>query len=249
MLYKDINCGYLRAPAPGLYAPLFEDMRSVLGENNIAAAAVYNYTRNGATIMDVARDTLSRCEEHDGLTPVINLMPPVFKEESFTPEQLTKLINEHSPLFRIRPSIYAVSPSKWMYGELLELLERSRSPLLVSVWELGGSFEALAAMKAEYPGLPLVLTNTDQWYNRQIIAFCKAFPNTYMDTTNLIEYEGVENYCELLGAEKIIFGSGMPYKEPYDKMFQLMFSEISEEEKQLIAYKNYDRLLEGRRKI
>ena len=32
-------------------------------------------------------------------------------------------------------------------------------------------------------------------------------------------------------------------------MFQLMFSEISEEEKQLIAYKNYDRLLEGRRKI
>ena len=41
----------------------------------------------------------------------------------------------------------------------------------------------------------------------------------------------------------------MPYKEPYDKMFQLMFSEISEEEKQLIAYKNYDRLLEGRRKI
>ncbi len=249
MIYKDINCGYLRAPAPGLYAPLFEDMRGVLAENNIVAAAVYNYTRNGATIMDVANDTLAHCAGHDGLTPVINLMPPVFREESFTPDELTRLINERSPLFRIRPSVYAVSPSKWMYGELLELLERSRSPLLVSVWELGGSFETLAAMKAEYPELPLVLTNTDQWYNRQIIAFCKAFPNTYMDTTNLIEYEGVENYCELLGAEKLLFGSGMPYKEPYDKMLQLMFAEISYNERALIAYGNYDRLLAGRRTL
>ena len=249
MIYKDINCGYLRTPAPGLYAPLFEDMRGVLAENNIVAAAVYNYTRNGATIMDVANDTLAHCAGHDGLTPVINLMPPVFREESFTPDELTRLINERSPLFRIRPSVYAVSPSKWMYGELLELLERSRSPLLVSVWELGGSFETLAAMKAEYPELPLVLTNTDQWYNRQIIAFCKAFPNTYMDTTNLIEYEGVENYCELLGAEKLLFGSGMPYKEPYDKMLQLMFAEISDNERALIAYGNYDRLLAGRRTL
>ncbi len=248
MIYKDINCGYLRAPAAGIYAPLFEDMRGVLDENGIVAAAVYNYTRNGATIMDVTRDTLEHCAEQDGLTPVLNLMPPVFREESFTPEQLAALINEHAPLFRIRPSIYAVSPSKWMYGELLDVLERSRTPLLVSVRELGGSFETLAAMKADYPELPLVLTNTDQWYNRQIIAFCQAFPNVYMDTTNLIEYEGMENYCGIIGAEKLLFGSGMPYKEPYDKMFQLMFAEISDEEKALIAYKNYDRLLAGRRR-
>ena len=81
MIYKDINCGYLRAPAAGIYAPLFEDMRGVLDENGIVAAAVYNYTRNGATIMDVMRDTLEHCAEQDVLTPVLNLMPPVFREE------------------------------------------------------------------------------------------------------------------------------------------------------------------------
>ena len=68
-----------------------------------------------------------------------------------------------------------------------------------------------------------------------------------IDICNTIEYYGIENMTKLLGAEHFLFGSYMPEKEPYDKLFQLLFSEISQEQKELIAHGNFERLVEERR--
>ena len=51
---------------------------------------------------------------------------------------------------------------------------------------------------------------------------------------------------KILGAEKFLFGSYMPEKEPYDKLFQLLYCELSQEEKELIAHGNFERLVEER---
>ena len=50
----------------------------------------------------------------------------------------------------------------------------------------------------------------------------------------------------LIGADKFLFGSYMPEKEPYDKLFQILFCELSQEEKELIAHGNFERLVEAR---
>ena len=76
--------------------------------------------------------------------------------------------------------------------------------------------------------------------------FAKYFPNVYFDTCNTIEYFGIENMVGLIGADKFLFGSYMPEKEPYDKLFQVLFCELSQEEKELIAHGNFERLVEAR---
>ena len=51
---------------------------------------------------------------------------------------------------------------------------------------------------------------------------------------------------EILGAERFLFGTYMPEKEPYDKLFQLLYCELSREQKELIAHGNFERLVEVR---
>ena len=68
----------------------------------------------------------------------------------------------------------------------------------------------------------------------------------YFDTCNTIEYYGIENMTEILGAERFLFGTYMPEKEPYDKLFQLLYCELSREQKELIAHGNFERLVEVR---
>ena len=90
------------------------------------------------------------------------------------------------------------------------------------------------------------ITNTDQWLNRQYVRFAQYFPHVYFDTSNTIEYYGIENMTGILGAERFLFGTNMPEKEPYDKLFQVLCCELAQEQKELIAHGNFERLVETR---
>ena len=131
-----------------------------------------------------------------------------------------------------------------MYDWMLDLLTETKTPLLVSLQEL--DLNDAAAVKTAFPDLRLIITNTDQWLNRQYIRFAQYFREIYFDTCNTIEYFGIENMTSLIGADHFLFGTYMPEKEPYDKIFQILYCELSDEEKELIAFRNFERLVEER---
>jgi predicted TIM-barrel fold metal-dependent hydrolase len=131
-----------------------------------------------------------------------------------------------------------------MFGWIFGLLEESSAPLLVSLQE--ADLKELAELKRNHPKLRLVITNTTQWMNRQYIRFLLSFPETYIDTSNTIEYYGLESIVEIIGAERILFGTYMPEKEPYDKIFQMLHNDLSSEQAELIARGNFERIIEGR---
>lgn len=241
MIFKDINCGYYEQKQPLQYACTHDEVAALARKNSIVTRAIYNFDKGAeANAHTLAYASASSGEEY----PVLRLMPPVYPEETFTREEMERLICEQKALFRIHPKAYAAPLHVWMYDWMLDVLSESRTPLLVSLQEL--ELNDAAEVKARYPGLRLIITNTDQWLNRQYIQFAQYFENVYFDTCNTIEYYGLENMTALIGAEKFLFGSYMPEKEPYDKLFQLLFCELSQEEKELIAHGNFERLVEAR---
>ena len=127
---------------------------------------------------------------------------------------------------------------------MLDVLAETQTPLLVSLQEL--NLNDAAQVKEEYPELRLIITNTNQFMNRQYVRFAQYYPNVYFDTCNTIEYFGIENMVGILGADKFLFGTYVPEKEPYDKLFQILYSELSQEQKELIAHGNFQRLVEDR---
>ena len=241
MIFKDINCGYYVQRHPLQYACLHDEVAALADRNQIVARAIYNY--------DKASDANERTRRYAAQSggkeyPVYRLMPPCYAEETFTREQMLRAIGDEHALFRIHPKTYAAPLHVWMYDWMLDVLTESRTPLLVSLQEL--DLRDAAAVKEAYPQLRLIITNTDQWLNRQYVRFAQYYPEVYFDTCNTIEYYGIENMTRILGAEKFLFGSYMPEKEPYDKLFQLLYCELSQEEKELIAHGNFERLVEER---
>jgi hypothetical protein len=242
MVFKDINCGFYTMRRPGLYACTMEEVDRVAGDHHIAAMAVYHCDRGTGTVRQTNDVTLKICGGSDGRkTPVVRLLAPGYAEESYTREEMYRLISEDRAIFRIHPALDACPLTLWMFDWMIGVLTETRTPLLVSLQEL--DLRDAAAVKEKYPALRLVITNTTQWMNRQYIRFAQHYPGVYFDTSNIIEYYGIENVVNILGAERILFGTYMPEKEPYDKVFQLMYCELTDEQKQMIAYGNYDRLV------
>ena len=241
MIFKDINCNFYVQGQPLQYASTHDEVAKVCEDNNIVTRAIYNLDK-AADANDV---TLRYAEESGGKEyPVIKLMPPVYPEETYTKDEMIKLIENDKALFRIHPSNYASPMHTWLYDWMFDVLTESKTPLLVSLQEL--DLNDAAAVKEKYPDLRMIITNTDQWLNRQYVGFCQHYRNVYFDTCNTIEYFGIENMVGLIGADKFLFGTYMPEKEPYDKTFQILFCELSQEEKEMIAHGNFERLVEVR---
>ena len=241
MLFKDANCVYYSTRREGLYAGTFEEVKAVCDDNGIVSAAWYNGERAGKSVREMNEETLEKCRKYGGV-PILRLLPPTFKKESYTREELEKLANEGAA-FRVHPKKDGVPLSDWLFGYTIEVLEKTGAPLLVSVWEYE-DLSPLAEFKQKHPELVLVLTNTNQWLNRQYVAIVKSFPNVYIETTNVIEYYAFEMLVSEIGADKIMFGTGMPDKEPYDRIYQMLYCELSKDDIEKIAYKNFERVME-----
>ena len=244
MIFKDINSGFYLEKKPGLYAATGAEVESAGEALGIIASAYTNLDRGCGTLRQTNDITLNFCRARNERIPVLRLLPPGYPDEYYTREELVRLAAEERAIFRIRPVQDASPFTPWMFGWMFDVLVETKTPLLVSLQEL--DLRDAAAVKEAYPDLRLVITNTTQWMNRQYIRFAQHFSEVYFDTSNIIEYYGIENIANLLGAERILFGTYMPEKEPYDKVFQLLYCELSEEQKQLIAHGNFERLVEER---
>ncbi len=241
MFFKDIYCGFHMTKQPLQYASTHDEIARVCEACGIVKRAIFNrepdFDANDATRAYAAASGGSEI-------PVYTLLPPVFPANSFTQEQLHAAIRDEGALFRIQPKTHIVPFTTWVYGPCLEVLTETRTPLLVALAQI--DLRDAAQVKRAFPELRLILTNTSQGRNREYVSFAKAFPHVYLETSCAIEYRGLENNASILGAERFLFGTNMCLKEPYDKIQQVLFSGLSQEEKELIAHGNFERLVERR---
>lgn len=246
MVYKDINCTHVTRPIPGIPFTGLKGLIDMQKKHNITERALYLPEANEGEVKLCTQASMQLCAQYPGTLPVLPLLPPAFGDESYTLDYLRQLIDKYKVFFRISPAKQATAFTSWQYGQMLRILAETNTPLLINLEDV--DLRDAGRVKEEYPELILVLTNTTQWLNRQYTAFCQAFGRVYIDTCNCIEYYGLETCVSLIGADRMLFGTNMPYKEPYDNIITLLYGRISDEEKQLIAYGNYDRLA-GRRGV
>jgi predicted TIM-barrel fold metal-dependent hydrolase len=72
---------------------------------------------------------------------------------------------------------------------------------------------------------------------------CHVCSNLHLDTSRYALFRGIEIFCEKVGAGRLIYGSGMPRIAPGVSMTTVTHAFVSDEEKQLIAAGNLERLL------
>lgn len=182
------------------------------------------------------------------------VMPPYDRPDEPPVEQLVEeMLTAGVRIARLYPPIRTpeiITP--WHGYEAFRALEAHRVPLLLTEADMGSwpdkSHAAFRAAKIyelckAFPNLPIIIARFNYQLIQVAFSIMKECSNFLIEISNFTTHRGVEAVAEAFGAERMIFGSGMPLQNPGSALAILRFAAISEDEKRSIAGDNLRRLM------
>ena len=221
-----------------------EDLLRKMADFNIDSALVYHAMEKE---YDPAVGNRRLCGEIAGdanLFPVWALQPH-YTGEFDPPEKLLPAMKANGvKAVTMFPKEQAFSFAEFTCGEIFRMCEDHRIPLLIDLDELGG-IAAVDWLCAAHPQLPLVVTNVSYRMDRDLYPLMDKYRNFSIEIAGYKPFNGVEHICRRFGAERLVFGTGMPESSGAAAVGLLVYADISDGEKNLIASGNLKKLLGG----
>jgi predicted TIM-barrel fold metal-dependent hydrolase len=244
--YFDCNCfiGRTAVPEPRP-VDTAEALSSRMARYGIKRALVYHSVARDHSPVDgnlILTDELKGMREFE---PVWIVMPHHTGEFPNPEKLLDGMMNNNVKAVRIYPSAdkhnYSIKP--YSAGPLFSMLESVKVPLFVDIDEIG--WTNIDILLSEYPNLPVVLCNTGYRGDRYLHPLMATYGNLYIETSRFLSHLGIEALCGKFGADRILFGSGMPLYTGSGAVFYIDNLMIDENDRKLIASGNLDSLLSG----
>ncbi|MHB0938465.1 MAG: amidohydrolase family protein [Armatimonadota bacterium] len=239
----DIQTGF--GCAPGQAAITADDLRAEMRRLQIDRALACITPENMEFDVPFTNETLfTACADDPMLVPCPIVMPN--SGDDYLPEeaQVEEAMRHGAGTVFIRPAADYWILAEWVCDRLFNALEAHRMPVLCL--ERLVPLEQVAGLAKRYPRLPLIVAESGYRQQRILLPLLETFPNVYLSTgNNYIVYKGIEQLVERGLTERLLFGTGFPASEAMSAVTQLMYAEISEEQRQLIGAGNMDRLMGG----
>lgn len=133
-------------------------------------------------------------------------------------------------------------------GSMLASLEEARIPAFLDYGVAHWSSELtdwreLFKLCRRYPRLPFVVVGEGMGAPRRLFPSWKEYPNLYLETSYYQVNQGLSDIANRFGAERLLFGTGQPYRAPGPPLTQLLFDFLSEESRARVAGDNLRGLL------
>lgn len=133
--------------------------------------------------------------------------------------------------------------------EILKTAQALEFPVVLPIrvimnWGLPDlALPAIEETVARYPQLRFVLSGIN--YDKSLWAYdlMQRFPNTYLEISGLQAFRAVANAVQVVGAKRVLFGSGLPMLYPSCSVEKLQVARISDEQRHAIAEGNARGLL------
>ena len=189
------------------------------------------------------RRTLEELKVHlDRLIPTWTLLPSI-TDETFRPEVFFPEMKRNGvKALRAFPDQDRYLLCEVTMGEQLRLLCEMKIPLFLSPMS---GYEYIYTVLKEFPDLTVVLANIGWWPSARLIyPLLARYPNVYFETGDFSMLRGYEEVCGKFGSERILFGTNFPTNSMSGSIYSLMTADITEEERENIAYRNLERLLD-----
>lgn len=109
---------------------------------------------------------------------------------------------------------------------LLRALGAGGLPLLVDAEQT--SWHDIAWCAAAHPELRLVVCQTGYRALRRIAAVLAGAGNVWIETSTLATHQGLEWLASRFGADRLVFGTGAPVRDPAEAVTRLLLSDVDE---------------------
>ena len=127
-----------------------------------------------------------------------------------------------------------------------EFADRRGLLLLAHTWgesEFDGP-EMVRRMAGRYPNVHLLLGHSCYGRWDEAIALANDFPNTYLDMTSVLRERGVvEKFIRAGLADRMLFGTDLPWFDPHHAIGCLLSADVTDEQRRLILHGNAEKLL------
>ncbi|MDD3153661.1 MAG: amidohydrolase family protein [Victivallaceae bacterium] len=135
-------------------------------------------------------------------------------------------------------------PCRLTLGRILDAATERKIPVLLDAF--AGKWQELYHFLEEFPRLRCIyLEGSGRWgTDRYLRPLLENYPEFHFSTGGYWVPEGICDLAERYGANRILFGSGLPRFLPGSGMLQLKQSGLDPQSLAMIAGKNLSRLLE-----
>ena len=182
------------------------------------------------------------CENRAALVPCPILIPNTADDAIPEDRQVEAVLAGGAGAACLRPKRDHWTLSEWVCGPLFAALERRKLPAFCREGEF--SLAQVAELAGRYPRLPLILAGVGYRSQRVLLPLLETFGNVHVSIGGAFSiHRGLEQLVWKVGPERVLFGSGFPASEPMAAVAQLMYSEVSESQRELIGAGNLSRLV------
>ena len=218
------------------------ELSEVMNRSGISRAIVYHCMASETDIIFGNRILDAEIKDFDCFMKQWVVMPDFLGEISDADRLLEKMKENNVKTVRIMPQKHGYSVKPYSIGKFINTLSECNIPIFIDKAQV--SFDEIYSLGTDYPDASFVVCEPGYRSARQYAPILDACPNIYLETSNYCHHNGIRDICRTYGANRLIFGSGMPNGSGTAATSIVRYSDISEEEKEMIASGNILKLLE-----
>lgn len=217
-----------------------EDVLKVMQQCGVAGALVYAGWAKDYSPKYGNERLMSELRKSDRLYGCYTVLPNQ-PGDFYEPEaMIADFKSKKMVAARMFPRSHNYIPDERTMGGIYAVLEREGIPLFVDASEIG--MPELALVLERHRKLNIILNGFSWSFERMLFPLMDDFPNLYIDFSTLQTNRIIEVMYKKYGADRLLFGSGMPMKSLGAGRAFIDYGEIPLEAKQKIAGGNLSRL-------
>lgn len=243
--FLDCNC-FIGRPQNAIpqSAPTADDLLAAMGRSGIGEALVWHVAQRDWSPVDGNRMVAEAIAPHPALGGCWTLLPEQTGELPAPAELPALMAKSRIRALRAFPTQHRFLLRSETVGGYLEVMGQRRIPLVLSLEGGTGGWPMVYDLLRDFPKLVCILADVglwgaDRWF-RPLVA---RYPGVYVEMADYCLDGGIEAFVGRYGAERLIYGSGFPFRSHGGMMLALRHAPIRDEDKAAIAAGNARRIL------
>jgi len=239
--YFDCNCAFGPYRTRVFrFARTADELIAEMDFSNIAQALVYHTAMRFDHPAVGNERVVEEARGHPRLLPTWALLPSQTGELPPLETLLREMRQQGVRALRLFPDDHRYFLDDLTWGDQMAVFMERRIPLFIRA-----SLDRIATLLRWFPDLVVVTgSQGSNPLDRYAWPLIEKYPNLVFETSSYLVDGGIEEFCKRYSAARLIFGSGFPDNAGGAAMLTLARAEISDEERQAIAWDNLCRLLE-----
>ena len=156
------------------------------------------------------------------------VVAPTFWDQYPKPREWLDLMKKNGVTsVRLLPAQYLYSMKRYAMGGMMDLLAQAKIPAFIP-FDQFSCWDDLYDLLTCYPENRFVLTSPGYRSLRGLIPIMDNCKNLQVETSDFLIHDGIRDFCRFTGADRLLFGSGLPEASLAASASQLLMSDISE---------------------